>query len=396
MFESIATAPPDPILGLTEAFNQDTRPEKINLSVGVYKDKSGKTPVLACVKEAEKRLLESEQSKGYKPIDGDPEYGRLVRELLFGGESDLVAGGRARTTHAPGGTGALRVVGDFLAKLSPSATLWLSDPTWANHGKIFESAGVKQATYSYFDSASNSLDFGGMLNGLSKVARGDVVLLHACCHNPTGVDPNPEQWTKIAEVLRERGAVPLLDFAYQGFASGLEQDAAGVRLLAERLEELFICSSFSKNFGLYNERTGALTIIAKTKQAADATQSQIKICVRTNYSNPPAHGGAIVRTILSDADLRGQWENELAEMRERIASMRQLFVSGLKAKGAPGDFSFITQQNGMFSFSGLNKRQVQRLRDEYAIYVVGSGRINVAGMTEANMDRLTQAVVDVL
>ena len=262
---------------------------------------------------------------------------------------------------------------------------WLSDPTWANHGSIFEAAGVARDSYPYFDAKNNSLNLDAMLGKLKGVAKGDVVLLHACCHNPTGVDPTPEQWQQIASVLAERGAIPLLDFAYQGFATGIDQDAVAVRALSEQLDELFVCSSFSKNFGLYNERTGALTVVAKTPEHAAAAQSQIKICVRTNYSNPPAHGGAIVRTILGDADLRVRWENELTEMRERIATMRQSFVDGLKAKGAPGDFSFITRQNGMFSFSGLSKAQVERLRDEYAIYVVGSGRINVAEIGRAHV-----------
>ncbi len=395
MFESVQTAPPDPILGLSEAFNADVRPDKINLSVGVYKDADGNTPVLASVKEAERRLLEVEKSKGYKPIPGDPEYGRLVRELLFGADSELVSGGRAQTAHTPGGTGALRVAGDYIHKLHPQAKLWLSQPTWANHAKVFEAAGVELQYYPYFDATKNRLDIEGMLGALQQVTAGDVVLLHACCHNPTGVDPSAEQWQSIASVLAERGAVPLVDFAYQGFGSGLEEDAVGLRTLSAKLPELFVCSSFSKNFGLYNERTGALTVVAKTPEAAAAVQSQVKVCVRANYSNPPAHGGAIVREILSDAGLRAQWEAELSAMRDRINTMRQRFAEELKKKGAKGDFSFITRQNGMFSFSGLSKDQVERLRADHAIYVVGSGRINVAGMTEANMGRLTDAVLAV-
>jgi aspartate/tyrosine/aromatic aminotransferase len=395
MFESVQTAPSDPILGLTEAFNTDTRSDKINLSVGVYKDSEGRTPVLACVKEAERRILETETSKGYKPISGDPEYGRLVRQLLFGTGSELVTGGRGQTAHTPGGTGALRVAGDYIHNQHPRATLWLSQPTWANHPKVFEAAGIPQRQYPYFHAHKNQLDLDGMLGALSNAAAGDVVLLHACCHNPTGVDPNAEQWDQIARVLAKRGALPLVDFAYQGFGTGLEEDATGLRTLCGKLDELLVCSSFSKNFGLYNERTGALTIVAKSAANASSVMSQVKICVRTNYSNPPAHGGAIVREILSDETLKEQWQAELSGMRLRIHTMRERFAEMLTNKGAKGDFSFITRQNGMFSFSGLSQEQVERLRTDHGIYVVGSGRINVAGMTDSNLDRLTDAVIAV-
>jgi aspartate/tyrosine/aromatic aminotransferase len=396
MFESVPTAPADPILGLNEAFARDPRPHKINLSVGVYKDAAGSTPVLGVVKEAERRLLESEKSKGYKPISGDPGLGRLVRGLLFEKDSALVEGGRAQTAHTPGGTGALRVVGDYLHACHPTAKLWLSDPTWANHPKIFEAAGLATVVYPYFDKANNALALDAMLAKLKQAPSGDAVLLHACCHNPTGVDPTGEQWSSIADVVLERGLVPIVDFAYQGFGEGLEQDAVGLRTLVSKVEELFVCSSFSKNFGLYNERTGAATVIAKTPANADAVLSQLKICIRTNYSNPPAHGGSIVQTILSDAELRAQWEREVAVMRARIKLMRQQFVDMLKSKGAEADFSFIRRQNGMFSFSGLSKEQVERLSTEYAVYVVGSGRINVAGMTQDNIGPLTDAVLAVL
>lgn len=396
MFESVPTAPPDTILGLTEAFQRDDRPHKINLSVGVYKDAAGATPVPEVVKEAERRLLATEKSKGYKPISGDPVYGRVVRELLFGVGHELVDGGLAATCHTPGGTGALRLAADYLSKLHGTTTVWMSDPTWDNHPKVFQAAGLAVATYPYFDKATNGLAFDAMIEGLSAVKPGDTVLLHACCHNPTGVDPTLEQWQRIGKVLKERGALPLVDFAYQGFGRGVDEDAAGVRALAAEVDELFVCSSFSKNFGLYNERTGALTVKGKRAEEVAAVFSQLKTCARTNYSNPPAHGGSIVTTILTDAELKQRWIDEVAAMRDRINGMRKLFVETLKAKGAPRDFSFIVDQKGMFSFSGLTKEHVERLRDEHAIYIVGSGRINVAGMTDANMGPLCDAIVRVM
>jgi aspartate aminotransferase len=396
MFEDVPTAPSDPILGLTEEFVRDPREHKINLSVGVYKDSSGATPILSTVKEAERRLIESEATKGYKPIAGDPTYGRLVRELLFGSDSDLVDGGRAATAHAPGGTGALRVVGDYLKQNHAGVTLWLSEPTWANHPQIFQAAGLPIKTYPYFDRQHNALMLDQLLDQLRSLGRSDVVLLHACCHNPTGVDPELKQWEQIATVLAERGVMPIVDFAYQGFGRGLDEDAAGVRLLAKRLPELFICSSFSKNFGLYNERTGALTVVGKSSAHTSAVFSQLKICIRTNYSNPPAHGGSIVATILGNPELCSRWIEELAAMRNRIHEMRQRFVEELKAKAPSAEFGFIADQLGMFSFSGLNREQVERLRAEHAIYIVGSGRINVAGMTAENMVPLTDAIAGVL
>lgn len=396
MFEPIQPAPPDAILGLTEAYRQDPNPAKVNLGVGVYKDESGHTPVLESVKEAERRLLDSEVSKTYLPIDGPPEYGQAVQQLLFGAKHEIVTGARAATAQTPGGTGALRVAAEYLRRLHPDAAVWLSEPTWPNHPQILDAAGVATKSYPYFDARINGLAFEAMLDALRQVPAGDVVLLHACCHNPTGVDPTPEQWQQIGEVLAERGALPLVDFAYQGFASGLREDAVGLLAVAERVPELLIASSFSKNFGLYSERTGALTVVAGETAQAQAVMSHVKKCIRANYSNPPAHGGRIVTTILADDTLRAQWEAEVQRMRDRINGMRTLFVQTLKAKGAPGDFSFIATQNGMFSFSGLTAKQVALLREEHAIYIVGSGRINVAGMTADNMDRLCDAIVDVL
>ncbi len=396
MFDTVQPAPPDAILGITEAFNRDPNPAKINLSVGVYKDASGQTPVLSSVKAAEERILKGEASKNYAPIDGAPLYATLVQQMLFGPNAQVLADKRSATAHTPGGTGALRVAGDLLKKLKPGATLWMSEPTWPNHPQIFQAAGLKTATYPYFDAKTNSLDWEPMLQALKAMAPGDIVLLHGCCHNPTGADPTAAQWKAIGDVVEERKLLALVDFAYQGFAQGLREDAACLGALLRPNVELMVCSSFSKNFGLYNERVGALTLVANKADAAVAVQSHVKSVIRSNYSNPPAHGGAIVSTILSDASLRSQWEQELTTMRTRIADMRELFVKTLAEKGVSKDMSFITRQNGMFSFSGLSKDQVERLKKDYAIYIVGSGRINVAGMTRDNMATLCTAIAAVM
>ena len=393
MFESIAAAPPDAILGLSEAFQKDQAPQKINLGVGVFKDKTGATPVLKCVKEAERRLVENEQSKSYLAINGNLDYGRHVPKLLFGDEVDL---NRVATIQSPGGTGALRVAGEFIHTLFPSAKIWTSIPTWANHPNIFEAAGMTVASYRYFDSHSNSLNFDAMIEDLQTIPAGDVVLLHGGCHNPTGVDPTVAQWQQIGALLAERKALPLVDFAYQGFADGLTEDAAGLRALLENHGELLVCSSFSKNFGLYRERVGALVALSRTPSNSEALMSQLKKTVRTIYSNPPSHGAAVVTTVLDDADLKQLWYQELAEMRNRINHNRALLVERLAAAGIDQDFGFIQRQRGMFSFSGLTKDQVDRLRDEHAIYIVGSGRINVAGITEDNLDYLCQSIAKVI
>ena len=396
MFNTLEMAPPDPILGLTEAFRQDPNPEKINLSVGVYQDASGRTPVLETVKAAEQRLLESETSKSYMPISGAPEYAAAVQELLFGPGSAIAAEGRAATAHTPGGTGALRVAGDFIRQHFPKARLWMSGPTWPNHPQVFKAAGVETTEYPYFDASRNAVDFTAMRDALQAVPEGDVVLLHGCCHNPTGGDLTVDQWRETGEILKARNALPLVDFAYQGFADGLEEDAAGLRALLGTVDEALIASSFSKNFGLYNERTGALTIVGGGKEAAAKAMSHVKTAIRANYSNPPAHGGHIVTAVLQDSALKTQWLGELAAMRDRIMEMRRLFVETLKAKGVERDFSFLIAQRGMFSFSGLTKEHVAALRDQHSIYIVGSGRINVAGMTQDNMDRLCAAIAEVL
>ncbi len=393
MFESISAAPPDAILGLNEAFKSDTSPNKVNLGVGVFKDATGITPVLKCVKEAERRLLEQEQSKAYLAITGHAEYGQHVPKLLFG---DLVDPARTATIQSPGGTGALRVAGDFIRTQLPGAKIWLSNPTWANHPNVFKAAGLDVQTYRYFDADTNSLNFDAMLEDLKTVPAGDVVLLHGCCHNPTGVDPSLDQWKLVGEALASQGVLPLVDFAYQGFADGLEQDAAGLRTLLDSLDELLVCSSFSKNFGLYRERVGALVALSKDADTAASVLSQIKRTVRTNYSNPPSHGASIVATVLNDAELTQQWHQELADMRDRINGNRDLLVQRLAAAGIEKDFSFIQRQRGMFSFSGLTKDQVERLKNEFSIYIVGSGRINVAGITEDNVDYLCQSIAKVM
>jgi aspartate/tyrosine/aromatic aminotransferase len=393
MFEDVLSAPPDPILGLSDAFRKDANPAKINLSVGVYQDEQGCTPILRCVKEAERRLLSTESSKEYLGIDGSAAYTAQVQQLLFGGETDPA---RCATAQTPGGTAALRVAADFLHRVFPTAQVWCSRPTWANHPGVFQAAGLAVDFYPYLHKDGRSLDFAGMIQALRQAPAGDVICLHACCHNPTGVDPSLDEWRQIAQVLRERRLLPLVDFAYQGFGDGIEQDAAGLRELARVGLELLVCSSFSKNFGLYGERVGALCSLSANPESAAAVLSQIKAAIRANYSNPPMHGGAIVTTVLNDAELRALWEQEVGAMRERIHRMRLLFVDTLKKLGVKQDFSFLKTQRGMFSYSGLSPLQVDELRTRHAVYIVGSGRINVAGMTEANIPPLCRAIADVL
>ena len=395
MFETIEAAPPDAILGLTAAFKEDPRPEKVNLTVGVYQDAAGVTPVLASVAEAELRLAKQSTTKAYLPIPGLPDYVRAVQELALGADSSLLADGRTAGAQTPGGTGALRVAANFIRSNLPDAAIWMSDPTWPNHANIFTAAAVTQKKYPYFDASANALDFDAMLSAIGNMPAGDVILLHGCCHNPTGIDPTPEQWKRLAEAVYGQGLLPLLDFAYQGFADGIEEDAAGLRAFCEAGQELLVCSSFSKNFSLYRERVGALTAVAPTADSARAVQTQLNRVIRSNYSNPPAHGAEIVDCILRDGQLRQQWELEVGEMRERINGMRQQLVDALAAAGVPGDYSFITGQRGMFSFSGLTKEQVEQLRELHAIYIVGSGRINVAGLTADNIQRVAEAMKQV-
>lgn len=396
MFEKITAAPADPILGLTEEFKADQRSHKINLGVGIYKTEEGQTPVLATVKKAEAALLESEKTKSYLTIEGTAEYGLAVQKLLFGETSEIVQQKRAKTAQAPGGTGALRVAGEFIKRQLGDATIWISNPTWANHKGVFAAAGLPIAEYGYYDAELKDKNFAAMIADLERAAQGDVVLLHGCCHNPTGIDPTEQEWETLAKLCASKGLLPLFDFAYQGFANGVEEDAKGLRIFAKFNQEILVASSFSKNFGLYNERVGAFTLVSSQADIAATAFSQVKAIIRSIYSNPPAHGAAVVTYILNDASLRAEWEAEVKEMRDRIQEMRVLFVESLKAEGVTADFSFISRQNGMFSFSGLNKEQVARLKEEFGVYIVGSGRISVAGMTKANMGPLCKAIAQVL
>ncbi|ANS85680.1 Aspartate transaminase [Vibrio scophthalmi] len=396
MFEKVVAAPADPILGLTEEFKKDPRAEKINLGVGIYKNEQGETPVLATVKKAEAALVETEKTKSYLTIEGTSEYGLAVQKLLFGENAEIITDKRAKTAQAPGGTGALRVAGEFIKRQLGDVKVWVSNPTWANHIGVFTAAGLETAQYSYYNAETKEKDFAAMVADLEQATAGDIVLLHGCCHNPTGIDPTADEWETLAKIVAEKKLLPLFDFAYQGFGAGVEEDAAGLRTFAKYNKEILIASSFSKNFGLYNERVGAFTLVGENEDVAATAFSQVKAIIRSIYSNPPAHGAAVVTYILNDAGLRAEWEAEVKEMRDRIQEMRELFVQTLKQQGVDADFSFIERQNGMFSFSGLNKDQVARLKDEFAIYIVGSGRISVAGMTKSNMLPLCQGIAAVM
>ncbi|MCL1060157.1 aspartate/tyrosine/aromatic aminotransferase [Shewanella gelidimarina] len=396
IFSQVELAPADPILGLTDAFKADPREDKVNLGVGIYKDESGKTPILKAVKLAEEKLLATEKTKSYLGMEGVQAYNGAVQTLLFGNDHTVVNNGRALTAQAPGGTGSLRVAAEFLVRHTKADTIWVSNPTWANHQNIFQSAGLKTQSYGYYKAETHSLDFDAMLTDLNGAKEGDLVLLHGCCHNPTGIDLNAAQWLAVAQLCVSKSLVPLFDFAYQGFGTGVEEDAAGLRIVADTVPELIIANSFSKNFGLYNERIGAVTVVAANDTEVVNAFSQIKSTIRASYSNPPAHGALIVSTILEDESLKQLWHDELQGMRERIAEMRTLFVASLKESGVTQDFEFISSQNGMFSFSGLNKAQVKRLKDEFGVYIVGSGRISVAGMTKTNMPIICKAIAAVL
>jgi aspartate/tyrosine/aromatic aminotransferase len=392
MFESLSTAAPDPILGLTDAFQCDPRTDKINLTVGVYKDEHGATPILGSVKLAETRLLTEEKSKGYLGIDGLPEFNRQVVELVLG---DRVDHRRVAPVQSPGGTGACRLASEMIGMHYPGTRIWISQPTWPNHPSIFQSAGMSVATYPYLDASKTCLDLGSMLDMLDSQGReGDFVCLHACCHNPTGIDPSREDWPRIASLLARKKMIPFVDFAYQGFGDGLEDDAFGLGTLLEHCPEAVVCASFSKNFGLYSERVGSALLISENEAAAKAALSQLKQTVRANYSNPPRHGGAIVATILADPLLRENWVGEVDEMRSRITAMRHQFVAGMKATGVQRDFGFLLKQKGMFSYSGLNAMQADWLRKEKGIYIVGTGRLNVAGMSSRTMPGLCQAIAE--
>jgi len=396
MWKNIKLAPADSILGLTEAFKKETNPQKVNLGVGVYQDDNGNTPILDCVKKAEEVLFRSEKSKSYLPISGDPAYDAGVQRLIFGEENEVIATGRAATVHAPGGTGALRVGADLLKRFKPDAKVWISMPTWANHRGVFSSAGFPLGDYPYFNPNDQSVDFEKMLACLENVPAGDIVLLHACCHNPSGVDLSPDQWRRVVIIAKEKGWTPFLDFAYQGLGQGIEADRFAVEEFARSGIDFFVASSFSKNFGLYNERTGALTIISPNAEESAVALSHLKITVRVCYSNPPAHGGLVVATILNDPDLKAQWLTELNAMRKRLVNMRSALVDGLDARGVKEDFSSINEQRGMFSFIGVSEDVVTWLREKKGIYVVSGGRINLAGLTSKNIDYVCDSIAEAL
>lgn len=395
IFAAAEMAPRDPILGLTEAFNADPRANKVNLGVGVYCDDSGKIPLLEAVKIAERARIDTAPPRGYQPIDGSPAFNRAARDLLFGASSPAVAAGRVVTVQALGGTGALRVGADFLKRVHPLATVHISDPSWENHRALFEAAGFKVDSYPYYDSATQGVDFGAMMARLSELPEAAVVVLHACCHNPTGADLTERQWRAVADTMATRGLVAFVDFAYQGLADGLDDDAVVLRLLVDAGLEVLVASSFSKSLSLYGERVGALSIVTAGAEESARVLSQIKRIVRTSYSNPPTHGGAITAAVLSNAELRAMWEADLAAMRGRIRAMRQGLVDRLVQRGVTRDFSFVTRQRGMFSYTGLSARQVERLQSEFGIYAVGTGRICVAALNSHNIDHVCEALAAV-
>ena len=396
LFGAVDLAPRDPILGVTEAFTNDPNPRKVNLGVGVYCDDNGKVPLLECVKRAEREITDTAAPRGYLPIDGIPAYDKAVQTLLLGRDSDVVALGRAVTVQALGGTGGLKIGADFLRKFAPAAQVQISSPSWENHRALFEAAGFDVGIYPYYDAASHGLDFDGMRTALNVMPTGTIVVLHACCHNPTGVDPSPEQWDEIVGIVRGRGLVPFVDIAYQGFAEGIEEDAIVARKFAATSGPLFISSSFSKSFSLYGERVGACTVVTADKEEAARVLSQMKRVVRANYSNPPTHGGQIVARVLTNPELREVWEIELGGMRERIREMREWLVTKLAVLAPGHDFEFVRHQRGMFSYSGLGVDQVRRLRDEFSIYAVDSGRICVAALNSRNIEYVATAIAKVL
>jgi aspartate aminotransferase len=396
MFASLKALPADPILGLLAKYREDTNPNKIDLGVGVYKNEAGETTVLDCVKKAEQHRTDTETSKVYIGPTGSTLFNDEMSKLIFGNEHKVLAENRARTVSTPGGTGALRVAAEFIKSCKAGATIWVSNPTWANHTGLFEAAGLKVKTYPYYDYENKNLDFDGMLAALKQVSSDDAVLLHACCHNPSGMDLNQEQWQQVADVAKSVGFMPVIDMAYQGFGQGLDEDAYGLRLMAETVNEMVVCSSCSKNFGLYRERIGGCTIIGESSLQADIAFSVVLSVVRVIYSMPPAHGAALVETILSSDELRNEWYEELAEMRNRINGNRQLIVDKLIEHGVTRDFSFITRQAGMFSFLGITPEQVQKLQDEYSIYMVGSSRMSIAGIANSNADYLAKSIAKVL
>jgi len=396
IFSAVDLAPRDPILGLNESFNADSRTTKVNLGVGVYFDDSGKIPLLNAVKVAEKARLEAMPARGYQPIEGLGAYNQAVQALLFGKESPLLAEGRVVTAEALGGTGALKIGADYLKRLFPDATVYISDPSWENHRALFESAGFPVDSYPYYDAATRGVNFEGMKAKLNTLPSGSIIVLHACCHNPTGADLNEAQWRETIDAIRARGLVAFIDMAYQGFADGIAEDALALNLFSASGLQFFVSSSFSKSFSLYGERVGALSVVTGSKDESTRVMSQIKRVIRTNYSNPPTHGGAVVAAVLSNPELRQMWEDELGGMRVRIRAMRSSLVEKLKAKGTAQNFSFITKQRGMFSYTGLSASQVARMQSEFGIYAVSTGRICLAALNTKNIDYVADAIAAVL
>jgi len=396
LLATVELAPRDPIMGVTEAFNADSNPRKANLGVGVYCDDSGKIPLLECVKRAEREITDQATPRGYLPIDGIAAYDREVRALLFGADADVIRSGRAVTVQALGGTGGLKIGADFLRRFAPGAQVWISDPSWENHRALFEQAGFTVNAYPYFDPATRGLDFAAMLGAIERIPAGSIVLLHACCHNPTGVDPAPAQWERIVEAVRARGLLPFLDLAYQGFGDGIDADAAVVRGFAATMGPLLVSTSFSKSFSLYGERIGAFSVVASDQDEAARVLSQLKRIIRANYSTPPTHGGQIVTTVLVSPELRALWEAELATMRDRIKLMRATLVEGLHERVPDADFRYMLAQRGMFSYTGLTQQQVQRLRDEFSVYAIDTGRICVAALNSRNADYVADAIARVI
>ena len=396
LLAGIQMAPRDPILGLTEAFNADRNPKKVNLGVGVYYDDDGKVPLLECVRRAESLLVEQAVPRNYLPIDGLPAYDRAVRELVFGASCAALKEGRIVTVQTLGGTGGLKVGADLLRRVAPKAEVWISDPSWENHRALFENAGFAVHTYPYYQAGTHGLDFTGMIASLRAMPAGSIAVLHACCHNPTGVDLDADQWSEVIEAVVSRGLIPFLDIAYQGFGEGLDADAAAVRRFTDAGIPAFVSSSFSKSLSLYGERVGSLSVVAQSGGEAERVLSQLKRTVRTNYSNPPTHGGRVVATVLTTPELRGLWERELGHMRERIREMRRQLVDKLRVRAPKADFSFVLRQRGMFSYSGLTREQVVRLREEFAVYAIESGRICVAALNTKNIDYAADCIARVI
>ena len=388
---AVPMAPADPILGVTEAFVADQSPKKVNLGVGVYTDDNGKIPLLECVRHAESERLKNSPARGYLPIDGLKAYDQAVQELVFGSQNKNIV-----TVQALGGTGGLKIGADFLKVINPEAQVWISDPSWENHRQLFEQAGFKVNSYRYYDPKTHGLDFAGMKDSLNAIPAGAIVVLHSCCHNPTGVDLTNDQWTEVLEIVTSRSLVPFLDLAYQGFAEGLDSDAFAARLFATGTSPVFLSSSFSKSFSLYGERVGALSVVTSSPEEATRVLSQVKRIVRTNYSNPPTHGSQIVATVLANSQLRNLWDRELGAMRDRIKEMRKQLVESIHSRVPDSDFGFVLKQRGMFSYSGLSKDQVRRLREEKSIYTIDTGRICVAALTSKNVDYVADAIAEVI